>query len=529
MVNSRNPGLLMWLLLIVPFKEPCWPHCSKICYHVMGLRSGLRICLLSYLSLSILLSSYRLRASPQLGLLWLLIGAGIHTILHMAMITEGCQLPELLGPGTYHDLLLEYFVSDFFFLLSVRELFKIFHLVPGPFLAKFTFFWKGRHLAKGSYERALLRAHQVHGTVVRVAPYAYSVVRPSLTLELQHKLHLILPSKPHLALPHVFKDAYMRYGMSEQLMSQTVNNELVIDACVDGLLDSLAKSTKQDVPVSRLLTCFSWEIMGTATMGHRFSFADSAVAGNLADKLADSRTESSCDGSFLRFHPWITKILSYVSQDDTSWVSLFKTTMLQGYSGSDKQDDAITKAMQDFFNEKSHFLQTHYGIKSSSEYYHHSILSFFIGAADPIATHLQTVVAYLAYDSNSQARIKDEIQSCFNGRPFTFEDLLNTKSTLPYLDAVLREADRLAASEKLVLGYYADEPVVVDGCRIPAGVSTTGNIVRTNSDSMQSSIYLARLATSRLDPAVGDNRDGWNPDRWLNGTDMPSKSYVSLL
>ncbi|KAI5269033.1 hypothetical protein E4T47_07356 [Aureobasidium subglaciale] len=463
MVNSRNPGLLMWLLLIVPFKEPCWPHCSKICYHVMGLRSGLRICLLSYLILSILLSSYRLRASPQLGLLWLLIGAGIHTILHMAMVTEGCQLPELLGPGTYHDLLLEYFVSDFFFLLSVRELFKIFHLVPGSFLAKFTSFWKGRHLAKGSYERALLRAHQVHGTVVRVAPYAYSVARPSLTLELQHKLHLIHPSKSHLALPHVFKDAYMRYGMSEQLMSQTVNNELVINACVDGLLDSLAKSTKQDVP------------------------------------------------------------------DDTSWVSLFKTTMLQGYSGSDKQDDAITKAMQDFFNEKSHFLQTHYGIKSSSEYYHHSILLFFIGAADPIATHLQTVVAYLAYDSNSQARIKDEIQSCFNGRPFTFEDLLNTKSTLPYLDAVLREADRLTASEKLVLGYYADEPVVVDGCRIPAGVSTTGNIVRTNSDSMQSSIYLARLAASRLDPAVGDNRDGWNPDRWLNGTDMPSKSYVSLL
>ncbi|KAI5245411.1 cytochrome P450 [Aureobasidium subglaciale] len=484
MVNSHNPGLLMWLLLIVPLKEPCWPHCSKICYHVMGLRSGLRVCLLAYLSLSVLPSSYRFRASPQTGLSWLLIGAGIHTILHVAMITEACRLPELSDPGTYHDLLLEYFVSDFFFLLSVRELFKIFHLVPGPCLAKFTFFWKGRHLARGSYERALLRAHQAH---------AYSVARPSLTLELQHKLHLIHPSKPHLALPHVFKDAYMRYGMSEQLMSQAANNELVIDASVDGLLDSLAKSTKQDVP----------EIMGAATMGQRFSFVDSTAAGNLADKLADLRTESSCDGSFLRFHPWITKILSCVSQDDTSWVSLFKTTMLQGHSGSEKQDDATTKAMQ-----------THYGVRSSSEHYHHSILSFFIGAADPIATHLQTVVAYLAYDSNSQARIKDEMRSCFSGHPFTFEDLLNTKSTLPYLDAILREADRLAASEKLVLGYYADEDKYHGE-----------NIAWTNSDSMQSSIYLARLAASRLNPAVGDNCDGWNPDKWLNGTDMPCKSY----
>ncbi|KAI5219186.1 hypothetical protein E4T41_08048 [Aureobasidium subglaciale] len=312
MVNSHNPGLLMWLLLIVPLKEPCWPHCSKICYHVMGLRSGLRVCLLAYLSLSVLPSSYRFRASPQTGLSWLLIGAGIHTILHVAMITEACRLPELSDPGTYHDLLLEYFVSDFFFLLSVRELFKIFHLVPGPCLAKFTFFWKGRHLARGSYERALLRAHQAHGIVVRVAPYAYSVARPSLTLELQHKLHLIYPSKPHLALPHVFKDAYMRYGMSEQLMSQAANNELVIDASVDGLLDSLANC------------------------GRRVS------------------------------HP---------SRDK----------------------------------------------------------------------------------------------------------------------------------------YHGE------------------NIAWTNSDSMQSSIYLARLAASRLNPAVGDNCDGWNPDKWLNGTDMPCKSYVSLL
>jgi cytochrome P450 len=57
------------------------------------------------------------------------------------------------------------------------------------------------------------------------------------------------------------------------------------------------------------------------------------------------------------------------------------------------------------------------------------------------------------------------------GETLTLENLLQLASQFPYLDAVLRESDRVMASDDINLDYFAKEPVTIDGCRIPSDAS----------------------------------------------------------
>ena len=311
------------------------------------------------------------------------------------------------------------------------------------------------------------------GPVVRIAPYTYSIVKDYLEPEVQSKLDPCGFSSPHIGLIHIFN----HYSMSEQVLSQASANEPAIDACIDSLLENLAKSMdKEGVQASKLLTCFGWDIMSAITIGERFEFIDSPDASILADILAKSRVESAWYGSFLRFHPWIAEISSwFVPQTSiTDWLSLFKNAMIRLHMSDDKECNVETaaKAMQDRLNDKSEFLHTKFGVHCGPPEYHYwSVLSFLIGTADPIAAYLQTIMAYLACHPDAQIQVREEAQSNLKEDSLSLQNLLDLGSSLPYLNAVLRESDRLAATEGVILNQSVEEAVKIQGCHIPPGVS----------------------------------------------------------
>ena len=47
--------------------------------------------------------------------------------------------------------------------------------LPGPFLARFSRFWYFFELYKGSFEETNIELHKRYGSIVRIAPYEYSV------------------------------------------------------------------------------------------------------------------------------------------------------------------------------------------------------------------------------------------------------------------------------------------------------------------------------------------------------------------
>ena len=50
--------------------------------------------------------------------------------------------------------------------------------IPGPFLARFTDYWKVYHLVKGDYGETIGRWHQMHGDLIRTGPRHVSVGDP---------------------------------------------------------------------------------------------------------------------------------------------------------------------------------------------------------------------------------------------------------------------------------------------------------------------------------------------------------------
>jgi hypothetical protein len=318
----------------------------------------------------------------------------------------------------------------------------------------------------------------VLGTIVRLGPFTYSVAKDQFQSELQRLLQLKF-SHPYLALAQVFKNAHQYSAMSDHLMSEALSNEAIIDSCIDSLLEEFAQSTDRvRIDISKSFTCFSWEIIGAITMGHRFRFSNSAEAQLLAEKIASLRIKLIRNGSFDCFYPWIVKFTAWFASPDSisDWTLWFKKTMVQGISSEKTQEQpkagCDTKAIQDFlFCDETKSFCAKFGVHVCPRDYYHGILSIFIGTADPIAAHLRTIMAYLASCPEAQSRIREEMQARFGTETLTLGNLLQLEFQLPYLDAVLRESDRLTASDVLPLEYFAKEPVTIDGHRIPPYVS----------------------------------------------------------
>lgn len=158
-MDSTNSGALVWLLLIIPFKYPC-P--STLPY--IGLRGILRLVVFSIsfcpYTLDYLWSH---RASPNISTLSLLLRAGLNALFVTAAISEAYQTPELSSFKEYHDRLAQNFLMLCTFLLLAREILEIVIQVPGPLIAKFTFFWRIWHLARGTSDRAIFDLHQTYG------------------------------------------------------------------------------------------------------------------------------------------------------------------------------------------------------------------------------------------------------------------------------------------------------------------------------------------------------------------------------
>jgi hypothetical protein len=168
MVNASNPGLVMWLLLIIPFKAPCWPDCPAIYFDLsynIALRGFLRLFVQCYICGLISRSCWDARGSPTSGNLRLVTLVAVQTLLSIASATELIQTPWLGDLKAYHDIVFYSFKVGCLIMLSCRLVLGVFIQVPGPILAKLSFLWQAWHLLRHTYDQAVLQAHQTYGAV----------------------------------------------------------------------------------------------------------------------------------------------------------------------------------------------------------------------------------------------------------------------------------------------------------------------------------------------------------------------------
>jgi hypothetical protein len=65
-----------------------------------------------------------------------------------------------------------------FLILQIIRVERRLSTIPGPFIARFTDYWKVYHLVKGDYGEALYWWHQRNGNMIRTGPRHISVGDP---------------------------------------------------------------------------------------------------------------------------------------------------------------------------------------------------------------------------------------------------------------------------------------------------------------------------------------------------------------
>jgi hypothetical protein len=73
--------------------------------------------------------------------------------------------------------------------------------IPGPFLAKFTDYWKVYHLLKGDYGETLYWWHQHYGPMIRTGPRHISVGDPNEVPRVYQIKPLLHKVNPFLLCP----------------------------------------------------------------------------------------------------------------------------------------------------------------------------------------------------------------------------------------------------------------------------------------------------------------------------------------
>lgn len=76
--------------------------------------------------------------------------------------------------------------------IKIIQLARRFPSIPGPFIARFTEYWKVYHMLKGDYVETLCWWHQRHGPLIRIGPHTLSVGDPTEVPRIYQSTPLLL-------------------------------------------------------------------------------------------------------------------------------------------------------------------------------------------------------------------------------------------------------------------------------------------------------------------------------------------------
>jgi cytochrome P450 len=132
------------------------------------------------------------------------------------------------------------------------------------------------------------------------------------------------------------------------------------------------------------------------------------------------------------------------------------------------------------------------------------VMTFLLAGHETTAAALTWTLALLSRHPEVRQRLHEELDEVLDGRPVTQEDL----ARLPQLGAVLKESLRLYPPAWM-LERQAQAADVVSGFDIPGG----------------STVVLSPYLTHRH-PDFWANPEGFEPDRWLQGTTPGRGAYL---
>ncbi|KFY13167.1 hypothetical protein V492_03442 [Pseudogymnoascus sp. VKM F-4246] len=402
----------------------------------------------------------------------------------------------------------------------VRALLSPVRHIPGPFLARFTRLWYFCQVARGNFEQVNIQLHRKYGPIVRIAPNEYSFSDLDVVKTIYgHGTNFIKApwydahGDPSNVRTNLFIDRNMKRHAENRRkvanlysMTALLKMEPSVDSGVEIVLqrfDELA-SSKQTINMHYWLQCYAFDVIGLITFSRRFGFLDKGKdIGGIIKSLHYIFVYTTLAGIYNEWHKYLFYLFAMVGFKGIQIIAGFSMDRIargssQGKGAGEQEDDFLSKV-----------LALHHAAPDKVTM--NDVITTCtvnVGAgSDTTGISLSSILYHLTRNPSTlrklRAEIEEGVQRGTVSAPITFQEA----QSLPYLQAVIKEALRLHPATGLPLARVVpDGGAVIAGTRFPGGA-----IVGVNT-------WVAHANAS----VFGDDAGSFRPERWLEDEETTS-------
>ncbi|KIV90486.1 hypothetical protein PV10_07788 [Exophiala mesophila] len=410
-----------------------------------------------------------------------------------------------------------------FAFLALRTLYTAFRAgirqVPGPWLAKFTIFYRISMVTKGKGVQEYRQLHEEFGDVVRVGPSHVSVNDPHAIQQIygisskfrKSDFYSVSPpfyeGKPldNMFTVRDFKQHRLLRSATTQVYSMTNlrNYEPHVDECTRIFIELMKKKQGKPVDVVTYVHWYAFDVIASITFQKRLGFLD-----NEGDVLGmvSTRTFSAKYFAFIGQVPWLHQYLL----GNRRMVLLMKKMFPNTPDPHGTLFATISEQIDQYDREerqgRTDFLQQ-LRRKDDPDRLNHKrdlmnhLSNNILAGSDTTAIAIRAIFYFLVKTPQVYARLREEIDQAERDGKLSELVTYEESQTLRYLQAVIKEAMRLHPS----IAFPLERVVPQEGARIGNYSLPHGTVVGV----------LPPLI-NRNKAVFGDDVDTFRPERWIN-------------
>ncbi|KAJ6257452.1 Cytochrome P450 monooxygenase [Drechslerella dactyloides] len=398
--------------------------------------------------------------------------------------------------------------------------------IPGPFIARFTNLWRVYYVTRGDAQFTYQRVHKKYGNVVRVGPNAVSVSGIN-AVQIVYNIHekfpksefyvpqqFIFQGKPYQNLFNTTNEEFhhriKKPVARAYAMSSIVEYEPFVNDTTDLFLRRLDELSGQEIDFSAWLQYYAFDVIGEMTFSRRFGFLEHGEDyGGFIRSLRDL-----ANITILGQIPWVDRVfrkpyIKYKPRPTTSLVVKITMEQMQKRLKGVRYDDKeflSEHGRRDFLSRFLAARQTYPDVVDDFRVIAYTTTNIVAGS-DSTAITLRAIFYHLLRNPETMKTLLKELDAALQLGNISRRVTWPESQTLPYLDAVVKEALRIHPAVGLPLERIVTKPVVIEGCEIPIGTTVGVNAWVMHQDKT----------------VFGDDADIWRPERWINASDEQKK------
>ncbi|KAK0631073.1 cytochrome P450 [Bombardia bombarda] len=421
---------------------------------------------------------------------------------------------------------------------------------PGPFLAKFTNFWRMYHVTRGSFHNDLERLHHKYGPVVRIGPNILDVdYDPELIKTVFNtkgdwkKTEYYLASSALVdgnivynlfseidAAKHAQEKKHVAkyYSPNGVASFEPHIDKTIVHFCNElekRFMNHLNESAKPTINMGEWITFYTWDVVGAITFSKPLGYLS---AGHDFDGTL-SNAEKAVD-----YFAWVGTMpfLDHVFDKNRFYkpigppgfgrvTGISIQHLIDRYQGIDKayHDPALPDFLDRFIEAKQQAAaaaKAEHG--DSPAVTDNQIVGWLminmIAGADTTAIVLRSAIYYCLKNPRVWTRLRAELAAAGLTEEHTPLSYKATRA-IPYLEAIVREALRILPGVSLSLERYvpAGEYRLPDGSNAPPGAILGFN----------------PYVLCRNKEVWGDDAQEFVPERWLRREGESEEGYKERL